>query len=136
MKALYIVTSDFRGKLYLSFLITDILLLTFIITLSTCCLKFSFSSSKTPRSFWYGSLTTWTLFIFMVGLVGSLFLKNNTSWAGLLESGLKSLFQLKTQFWDEGKITIERVSFFVYIFSSSRKRFGHQHRSLQEFLIL
>ena len=34
--ALYIVTSDFRGKLYLSFLITDITLLTFIITLFHC----------------------------------------------------------------------------------------------------
>ena len=46
---LYVVTSDFRGKLYLSYLITDIPLLTFIIALSTCCLKFSFSSSKIAR---------------------------------------------------------------------------------------
>ena len=35
-KSLYIVTSDFRGKLYLSFLIKDMSLLTFIIALVTC----------------------------------------------------------------------------------------------------
>ena len=50
-KVLYIVTKNLCGKLCLTFLITGIPLLIFIIDLSTFCLKFSFSSSKIPRCF-------------------------------------------------------------------------------------
>ena len=44
-KAFYIVINDFRGKLYLSFCIIGIPLLTLEIALTICCLKLTFSSS-------------------------------------------------------------------------------------------
>ena len=51
IKALYIVINDFHGKLYLSFFIVDIPLLTLEIAPTICCLKLSFSSSIKPRCF-------------------------------------------------------------------------------------
>ena len=41
-KALYIIISDLLGKLYLSFFVIDIPLLTLEIALSVCCLKIKF----------------------------------------------------------------------------------------------
>ena len=90
------MTNDFRGKLCRSLFITDTPSLTFEIALSICCLKLSFSSSIIPRCFSWDDLSTWTLFKLMVGWFCIwFFLENKTSYAALLESGLKSIFQLK-----------------------------------------
>ena len=44
---------------------------------------------------WWGALSTWILLKLMVEWVWVFFfLENSTSWAGLLGSGLKSIFQL------------------------------------------
>ena len=56
-KRLYIVASDFCSKLYFSFLMKDISLLTFIIALPACCIKFSFLLSNIQRCFLYDVLS-------------------------------------------------------------------------------
>ena len=56
-KRLYIVASDFCSKLYFSFLMKAISLLTFIIALPACCIKFSFLLSNIQRCFLYDVLS-------------------------------------------------------------------------------
>ena len=94
-KALHIVTN----AKCLSFFIKEIPLLIFRITLSACCLKLSFSSSKIPKYFLCNILFTWILLRILDGWVWTwFFLKKNTSCVRLSGSGLKSIFQLSAYF--------------------------------------
>ena len=51
--------------------------------------------SKIPRCLWWDALASWILLRLMVGWIWTFFfLENSTFWAGLLGSGLKTIFQL------------------------------------------
>ena len=76
--------------------ITVVPLFIFIITVSICCLKLSFSSSKISRYLRWDAISIWILLRLMVGWIWTFFfLEKSTSWAGLRGSGLKGIFQLK-----------------------------------------
>ena len=94
-----IVSNDFVGNACLNFLIIGIPLLTLHKAVSLRIFKFNFSSRYIPKCSWCEALSTGISWKNIFGWARVMFfLENITSCAGLVRSGLKSIFHLEAHF--------------------------------------